>query len=86
MDVEGDFFSRPHSHFNFEKVGKRVEKALTTITPQPNMYCLDSGFNTYIVNQLIARYRNLRNLRTPISVETASSAGNLTINQIFDVG
>jgi hypothetical protein len=86
MDADGDFISRPRSHFNTEKVSKRVERALTTITPQPNMYCVDSGSNTMIVNHLIPRFRNLRNLRDSITVETASAAGNLTIDQIFDVG
>ncbi len=63
-----------------------MKRRFFTITPKPNKYCLDSGFNTCIVNHLIARYRNLRNLQTSISVETASSAENLTINYIFDEG
>ncbi len=46
MDAEKEFISRPRSHFNVEKVSRRVEKALTTITPQLKMYCIDSGSNT----------------------------------------
>ena len=85
MDAEGDFFDS-RSHFNWELVKQRIDMALHTITPQPRMYCIDTGSNTFIVNHLILKFRNLRKLKNVITVGTATPSGTLVVKQIFDVG
>ena len=50
------------------------------------MYCIDTGSNTFIVNHLIEKYRNLRKLKKFITVGTATPSGTLEVKQIFDVG
>ena len=50
------------------------------------MYCIDTGSNTFIVNHLIEKYRNLRKLKKNITVGTATPSGTLEVKQIFDVG
>ncbi len=85
MDAEGDFFDS-RTHFNWEQVRQRIDIALHTITPQPRMFCVDTGSNTFIVNHLILQFRNLRKLKKVITVGTATPSGTLTVKQIFDVG
>ncbi len=62
MDAKGDFCDS-RSHFNWELVRQRIEIVLHTITPQPRMYCIDTGSNTFIANHLILQFRNLRKLK-----------------------
>ncbi len=83
--AEGEFFDS-RSHFNREQVKQRIHTALHTITPSPRMYCIGTGSNTFIVNHLILKYRNLRKLKKVITVGTATPSGTLTVKQIFDVG
>ncbi len=78
MDAEGEFYDS-RSHFNWELVRHRIDAALHTITPQPQIYCIDTSSNTFIVNHLILQYRNLRNLKKPITVGTATPAGKFSV-------
>jgi hypothetical protein len=50
------------------------------------MYCIDTGPNTFIVNHLILKFRNLRKVKKIITVGTATPSKTLVENKILDVG
>ena len=87
MDADGEFISRAFP--TLEKISSdpsRTFRALHTNCKGEKLYCVDSGSNVFVTEQIIVRGENLRDLEIPIEIETATPSGNLIVTQVYDVG